>query len=57
MDPRTPSTYYENRDVSRDSLINLKGKLDDLLTALQSLKKARTAHLLLKNVLKMKSQK
>tara|TARA_Y100000004_G_C8786746_1_gene357439 strand:+ start:256 stop:618 length:363 start_codon:yes stop_codon:yes gene_type:complete len=43
MDPRTPSTYYENRDVSRDSLIKLKGKLDDLLTALQSLKESKNS--------------
>ena len=41
MDPRTPSTYYEDRDVSRDSLTKLKGKLDDLLTALQSLKESK----------------
>ena len=41
MDPRTPSTYYENRNISRDSLIKLKGKLDDLLTALQSLKESK----------------
>ena len=38
-DIRTPETYYENRDVSKEqSLERLKGKQDDLLSALDALK-------------------
>ena len=43
MDPRTPSTYYEDRDISSDSLRKLKGKLNDLITTLQTLKESKTS--------------
>ena len=38
-DIRTPETYYENQEGSKEqSLERLKGKLDDLLAALDALK-------------------
>ena len=37
-DIRTPATYFENRYSRENSLKKLKGKLDELLTALYALK-------------------
>ena len=43
LDSRTPSTYYEDRDISSDSLRKLKVKLNDLITTLQALKERKTS--------------
>ena len=36
-DPRTPATYFKKQGASKESLIKLKGKLDDLLASLYAL--------------------
>jgi len=43
MDPRRPSTYYEDRDLKRDSLRKLKAKPNDLITTLKALKESKTS--------------
>ena len=37
-DVRTPTTYFQQQGASKESLLKLKGKLDDLLASLYSLR-------------------
>ena len=37
-DVRTPTTYFQQHGASKEALVKLKGKLDDLLASLYSLR-------------------
>ena len=37
-DVRTPTTYFQQQGASKEALVKLKGKLDDLLASLYALK-------------------